>query len=193
MGNLSSIAAEDARTDEALFWAAAHSDEEELVVMIGRAGNVNHKMKEMDGATPSIVAATEGALECLKLLLATSGCEVNRADDFGLTPLHYAARGGHADCVQALLAVGADPRRTARDGVTPAHMAVESDSVACLLLLRGAGASMDARQCEGVDVLHAARDAGATECERLLLADRGMREHEQQPWDQSSAETAPLV
>jgi ankyrin repeat protein len=58
----------------------------------------------------------------------------------GLTALLYAARGGCSDCVEALIAAGADPNVPTPEGVTPLMIALDNDhnGVAKLLLDRGA-------------------------------------------------------
>jgi ankyrin repeat protein len=58
----------------------------------------------------------------------------------GLTALLYAARNGCADCVEALVAGGADVNRPTPEGVTPLMISLDNDhnDVAALLLDRGA-------------------------------------------------------
>src|SRR5712672_3858772 len=58
----------------------------------------------------------------------------------GLTPLHYAARSGCTDCVQALLDASADINRPNPDGVTPLMVAIDNFAfdTAKLLFKRGA-------------------------------------------------------
>ena len=48
----------------------------------------------------------------LEAVLA-SGCELDAAEDSGLTALHIAAAAGHSDCFLALRAAGADTNRRA--------------------------------------------------------------------------------
>ncbi|MDQ2641768.1 MAG: ankyrin repeat domain-containing protein, partial [Pseudomonadota bacterium] len=58
----------------------------------------------------------------------------------GLTPLLIAARSGCLECVQSLLAAGADINRPTPDGVTPLMVAIDNsnDEVAMHLLEQGA-------------------------------------------------------
>ena len=62
----------------------------------------------------------------------------------GLTALLYAAREGCYDCVEALLATGADGNTPTPEGVTPLMLALDNDhnDVAQLLLDRGANAEV---------------------------------------------------
>ena len=54
----------------------------------------------------------------------------------GETPLHFAARAGHADAVEELLSQGADPTIVGQFG-TPADVALTSNQTACFNLLCG--------------------------------------------------------
>lgn len=54
------------------------------------------------------------------------------ADEDGDTPLHNAARGNHAEVVQFLLSLGADPRARNSEGHTPAQEADEEPVIELL-------------------------------------------------------------
>jgi hypothetical protein len=130
----------EAQGDEALWYAAAHGDIEELRLRIASAGNVNHIQRDQDSATPAIAAAQEGALDCLQLLLEQPTLEIDRADQWGYTPCHTACKWGHVDCLQLLLDARADHSRRTKDGATALHIAAEHDHVGCLKLLVPSGA-----------------------------------------------------
>jgi type II secretory pathway predicted ATPase ExeA len=66
-----------------------------------------------DGRTPLMVAAGNGRIEAMRVLLELARVEIDRRDPAGWTALMYAAAAGHADAVRLLLAHGAD--RTIRD------------------------------------------------------------------------------
>lgn len=65
---------------------------------------------QQKGRTPLHLAAANGKLPSLRLLLAAAdgGGGVNEIDDEGRTPLHFAAHRGHPRCVEALLRAGAN-------------------------------------------------------------------------------------
>ena len=112
-----------------------------------------------------------GALGCLRLLLECSDVEYDRADACRYTPLHYAAKMGHVECIEALLAAGADLANRTSDGSTALHLAAEHDRADCLrVLLRHESARelLDADAGER-SVLQIARRSSA-ECEREVHA-----------------------
>eukprot|EP00955_Chlamydomonas_euryale_P079937 363361-Chlamydomonas_euryale.AAC.2 len=84
---------------------------------------------------------------CLSfLVLATliaSGAEVDAVDQFGLTPLHEAARFGFKECVAMLLARGAAVDATDARGETALTRAAAWDHAGCVALLLRAGASAE--------------------------------------------------
>jgi hypothetical protein len=65
---------------------------------------------------------TQEQAEVVRLLIA-AGAEVDAVDQGGVTPLHRAVRNRCAEAVAALLAGGADPRRTNGAGSTPMRLA----------------------------------------------------------------------
>ncbi len=70
------------------------------------------------------VAASNGNLATVAWLLQKLPHSVNTADKNDLTPLHEAARNGHSDAVQHLLALGANGRALNQQQETPIVLAV---------------------------------------------------------------------
>jgi len=60
------------------------------------------------GLTPLMVAAREGRLEALRLLLA-SRASPHLPDEDGMRPLHFAAEAASLECCEMLISAGADP------------------------------------------------------------------------------------
>ena len=87
-------------------------------------------------------AAAAGDVESVKRLIDENPDEINSKDSHsGLAPLHEAARAGHADVAQVLIAAGADPNDTTTHGnQTPLHLAakVGAEEVCKILLEAGA-------------------------------------------------------
>ena len=75
-----------------------------------------------DGTTALMLAASDGDLECVKLLL-DSGADISAARADGSTALTEAIQRGHKACVDLLLERKASPTATLHHGWTPLHVA----------------------------------------------------------------------
>lgn len=104
------------------------------------------------GRTLLHLAATHNSLGCLELLLSRKGrtnrfkrpIDVNRFDNFQETPLHYAARTGHAAVSGLLLESGADiTAKRLLDGATPLHVACASGHHMIVAQLLEAGSDIE--------------------------------------------------
>lgn len=98
---------------------AGHSTVVEWLLLEGKA-NVDQG-KADDGATALFMAASEGHLEVVNMLLGQRASPNSAASDDGGHPLAYAVDYGHVSVVEALLAGNADPnqRRTFRRFAQP--------------------------------------------------------------------------
>jgi ankyrin repeat protein len=90
----------------------------------------------------------------------------------GMTPLLYAARGGHAETAEALLDAGADIERTDANGITPLIMAVTNDRTDLASLLVERGAKLDVQDWYGRSALWA-----AVEVRNLYLDNKTFENH----------------
>jgi uncharacterized protein len=137
-------------------------------------------------------AAAIGQAARVLELIAEEPAAASAWSDDGFTALHLAAFFAHPECVQALLAAGADVNARSRNGmsVRPLQSAVTSRSLGCVELLIAAGSDPNARQGGGFTPLHSAVHNGDRAIEAALLgagadaslrADdgRGMREFRQ--------------
>ena len=143
----------------ALMLAIKTGDLSIVKMLVGAGANVNAVEKVQD-QTPLMwaAAATRNAAEMVKVLLS-KGANVKaraRYSDWpsqitsepraqyrpvgGLTPLLYAARGGCLECVEALVAAGAEVNVPTPEGVTALIIALDNDhnDVAKFLLDHGA-------------------------------------------------------
>ena len=85
-------------------------------------------------------AAMRGNIEAVKQHLG-AGADVNVKDDnWGATPLHFAARNGHKDVAELLVVKGAAMNTKDDDGRTPLHMVADigHNGIAELLIAKGA-------------------------------------------------------
>src|SRR5918996_2102639 len=93
---------------------------------------------------PVADAAMKGDREAVRTLLK-QGADVNQPQGDGMTALHWAATGGHADLVETLLYAGANVRATTRLGAyTPLHLASQNGHAAIVGALVKAGADVNA-------------------------------------------------
>jgi ankyrin repeat protein len=70
-------------------------------------------------------------------------------DEYGRTPLHYAANDGNASLCVDLLTAGADPNATDDNGWTPLHFAAQVQSAEVTRLLLDAAAKTELRDSYG--------------------------------------------
>jgi len=85
-------------------------------------------------------ASKIGDLEALRKAVA-GGAQVDKADDLGNTPLHYACNAGHVDVVQELLnTYGATVNAVNSAGDTPLHKAAARGHAEVVKALLAAGA-----------------------------------------------------
>ncbi|KAM3511914.1 hypothetical protein MY11210_004455 [Beauveria gryllotalpidicola] len=101
------------------------------------------------------VAAWYGLAELLVATLPPSGTvAVDARNDFGRTPLLYAAMNGHGALVEALLDAGADPRARDYGWRDPLSFAAQCGHAAIVGALLARGAAVDAGDSTGATALH---------------------------------------
>mmetsp|Transcript_14130 Transcript_14130/g.26565 ORF Transcript_14130/g.26565 Transcript_14130/m.26565 type:complete len:650 (+) Transcript_14130:96-2045(+) len=85
----------------------------------------NPNASNPDGLTPLHIAARDGQLKTIELILDYGvGTEIDRINKTGMTPLHLACVGGHLNATQLLIRSGACPDVADNDSNTPLHYAV---------------------------------------------------------------------
>ena len=122
-----------------------------------------------DDATALIMAAQDGHVEAVRLLLA-AGANVNLQAQNGVTALIMAAQNGHADVIRLLLANGANVNMQRPNGGTALMSAAYNGHADVIRLLLAAGANVDMQRSDGVTALMSAAYNGHVEAVRLLLA-----------------------
>jgi ankyrin repeat protein len=95
------------------------------------------------GETPLMTAARVGSLASVKSLLARGAVVDAKDERRGQTALMWAAAEGHADVVQTLIELGADPRLRLSSGFTPLLFAVREGRSAVVRVLLKAGADVN--------------------------------------------------
>ena len=128
---------------------------------------------EIVKCTPLTLAALNGNLDCVKLLLKYKA-EVNRKDESDIsnerwTPLGVAATNGHVDVVKFLVANGADVNSCTNYNCTPLMLASQNGHVNVVTILVEYGAKMDLQDSNGDTALHYAVRGNSSDVVHRLL------------------------
>lgn len=91
----------------------------------------------LDLAFPAHVAAYNGDLDHVKLLVEQGIVSINERDERGATLAHKAAGQGHLHILQWLIEMGASMDLTTQSGETPKDVARRFGQLACLKVLGG--------------------------------------------------------
>jgi ankyrin repeat protein len=120
-------------------------------------------LKELDqrptfhpGTTSLHQAAEKGDLPRVKYLVQSNPRAVNVGDEFGITPLHFAAINNQREVVEYLIAQGALINTRTHKGITPLYGACSEGRKEIAALLIARGAVVNAATVEGATPLHAA-------------------------------------
>ena len=114
-------------------------------------------------------AAKAGDLDLVNHFIAEHGADVNEGSG-GVTPLHWAANGGHAAVAAALLAAGADVSLTTGSGQSPLHWAANGGHAAVVATLIAWKADVNLTTDAGETPLRFAAGGGHVSVVAELLA-----------------------
>lgn len=126
------------------------------LVWHGRAVDV----RDNRGWTPIHEAASNGHSGCLEFLLRLENVDPEWKTFEEETALLLAARGGHFECVRALVGYNADVNNTTKENYSPLWEAANSDSIDCVRLLLRNGAHINHQIYTGYTALHTAAEKG---------------------------------
>lgn len=151
--------AEGRTTWPAVRLAAALGDER-LLELCKRRGEDPRDVNPDNGQSTLILASTSGSVEAVKWLVAQESVDVDfinlQSKGLGISALERAARNGHDEIVNVLVAAGADVNIRRWNGQTPLHAAAENGHEACVRSLIAAGAELDATDDNLDTALHVA-------------------------------------
>ena len=114
-------------------------------------------------------AAWKGDVESIKQHWA-AGTDVNAANNWNATPLHYATRSGQTAAANLLVAKGANLNAKNNEGVTPLHYSASGGHWTIGALLIANGAKVNEKDAEGLTPLHRAARGGHWQTIDLLVA-----------------------
>jgi ankyrin repeat protein len=154
-----------------------------IEVLFGKGARVD--VGDEDGCTPMHFAALNGRASCIEVLLSKTvpygigalvdvdnfefrqahPCHELDEDKVG-TPMHFAAAGGHASCIQVLKGAGGDINCRDKNGKTPLYFAAKNGHTPCLDFLFKNDA--DVKIC-GEEALIAAAKNGHAPCLVVLI------------------------
>ncbi|GLA10200.1 hypothetical protein AnigIFM60653_001844 [Aspergillus niger] len=140
------------------------------------ASGAGFNAQDTNGLTALHIAACEGDMLVVELLLQHPEVEVNAQDTDGLTALHIAAGEGHMPVVELLLQhPRIDVNVQDTDGLTALHIAAgEEYSPIVELLLQKQKLDVNTQDIEGLTALHDAAYEGRLLSLKLLLQHTGI-------------------
>lgn len=141
--------------------AVKRGDIEGVITLLESGANVNELAViyiRADRSTPLCVAAKEGHIALVKILVA-NGASVNKG-----SPLAYAAGENHIEIMQYLLDKGANPKKRAYSGATAYGCAIATGNVEILKLLVAHGVKIRIDD----DLAYNAGESGSLELVKYL-------------------------
>lgn len=146
-------------------WAAARAGDLDRVTAILPTAKVD--LKESMGRSLVHEVALSGNVQLLDLVVA-KGAHLDRADDFGWTPLMVAATRNDVAMIEALIAHGAAVDQVTDSGKTPLMYAVGRNHLEAAQALLEKGAKVDAVDGEGLGVADHLRTQHDAELAKLV-------------------------
>lgn len=130
---------------------------------------------DQDGTSSIWDAAYKGSLDGIKFHLAQDSTYSIMPNHRGLTPLHFAAKGGHVEAILFLLKNGAEIDATDFDGKTPLMWAAYPGHIPAVDALLDNGANINHRNSIDWTTLHWAVQGNHLQLVKRLL-ERGAEE-----------------
>ena len=128
---------------------------------------VDKKVDEY-GRLPLHIAAVNANNVNIIHTLVELGADVNKGDDNGLTPVHYAAQENSVDAIRVLHELGGDVNEGDDDGDTPVHYAALENSVDVIRVLHELGGDVSKEDDGGRTPLHSAARKNSADAIRVL-------------------------
>jgi uncharacterized protein len=144
--------------------AARSGDEEALSTILEQ--NINVSAKDDQGQTALINAVRAGHARAAEVLARYGALE--ERDKHSYSALMWAAMNGDTECLNVLIAAGADLEAKTVYGATPLMLAARNGHMSIIGLLLSNGADFRRRADNGMNALEFARSEGHQEIAELL-------------------------
>lgn len=132
--------------------------------------HINADERNHDGMTPLTVAAENGNIEIIRLLIEEGKANVNLPSNYGVTPLIAATRAGKEDAAKYLIEKGAKTDVRDNTGKTPISYAAQLDNPGIIdVLSKNNPAGANLPDSTGMTPLLYASQKGYTSQARVLL------------------------
>eukprot|EP00090_Calanus_glacialis_P016207 TRINITY_DN25430_c0_g1_i1.p1 TRINITY_DN25430_c0_g1~~TRINITY_DN25430_c0_g1_i1.p1 ORF type:complete len:422 (-),score=115.12 TRINITY_DN25430_c0_g1_i1:289-1554(-) len=163
---------------DSLLHSKARSGDVARVKQVLDSGRVDPDCKDQDGTTPLMLAAGNGRVEVVSLLLE-EGADPNIRKNTGVTAIFLASVGGYLDIVSTLVKAGADADPQSQEGGTPLMAAAQAGHMDVVEKLLLSGADHNACMWDGANTLFLAGQNGHARIVMHLLAIPGMHVNQQ--------------
>lgn len=131
------VEVEDQGGWSATHWTCRYMHCSTLALLLDAGAHINQG--DGDGFTPLTVATSHGALDCVSLLVAHSGIDLDAvATESNAAAIHLAALRNSHQILTMLVQAGADPTIQTTIGRTPLNVARWKNAVDCIPLLEAA-------------------------------------------------------
>jgi len=149
--------------------SAGHTSTIQLLVKTNYASALLTNAKDLAKRTPLSHACEMGRVNVVEALIDLDANIADAQDRDGLSLLHWAAIGGHADVCQMLISVGIAIDFRDLAGRTALHYAAYGGYVNAMLVLLENKADLNSQDTDGVTSLHWACSKGHMDAVKLLI------------------------
>eukprot|EP00092_Neocalanus_flemingeri_P104019 GFUD01133180.1.p1 GENE.GFUD01133180.1~~GFUD01133180.1.p1 ORF type:complete len:449 (-),score=125.35 GFUD01133180.1:51-1397(-) len=163
---------------DSLLHAKAHSGDVGGVQQVLDSGRVHADSRDQDGTTPLMLAARNGRVKVVSLLLE-EGADPNIRKISGVTAIFLASVGGYSDIVTKLVEAGADADPQSQEGGTPLMAATQAGHLDVVEKLLLSGANHNTCMWDGANVLFLAGQNGHARIVMHLLTLPGVQVNQQ--------------
>ena len=151
------------------FYACQQGLAKEVSTLLARGADVNYSSTKTHAATPLHIAAQNGQLNIVKILIK-NGANPHAVNGQNMTALHFAAKKEHYYVTEFLIENKADLESRNDNEATPLHLASEENKTGAIVdLLCRKGANVHATTNKGWTPLHLACSSGNNKIIELLL------------------------